>query len=371
MKAKSKILLLLLISLYACRENKIVSVVELFDGESISLSHKKLSLKDDSAMLLSPGRIEIENEFMIVRARKTSKLLSLVDLNSNAVVKSWCNKGNGPGEYIGILNYYKNYNNTGINAWDGALQRMNFFSYESIFNDPDPFSIDLFADNKSMLKADNSIDGFYANMLQLSKTLFLGFGNNKGKRFTLFDLEKQTKMNVGDFPDSDIHKDAEPFFRNQAYSGYFNYNSELDKVIYMSMESEMFEIFNIVEDSMTLAYGNYTTIPQYIPGSVKLKQNTKEEKFTNGKGRLVYLVTSVDKIFLLYECYPKGASDSDISAYLSSKADLLLVFDWNGKPIQKYKLDCMVTELGYDSKRNRLYAIKPKPDPEIVYFDLP
>ena len=38
--------------------------------------------------------------------------------------------------------------------------------------------------------------------------------------------------------------------------------------------------------------------------------------------------------------------------------------------LKMYTLDCVVSSIEYDAQSNRLYAVKSKPDPEIVYFEL-
>jgi hypothetical protein len=362
--------LLFLLLLCACKgkDKEIVSIVDYFDGGK-SLMHQNLNIRDDSDLLLSPVALELEDKLMIALDVRTSQMFSLIDLETNTIKKSWGRKGAGPGEFVGVLDFYKNYKNTGINAWDPMNQRLNFCSFEQISNKDTVIFIDLFEGMKE-IKTQNIFEEFHSNVLQLGETKFLAFGNKDGaKRFTLIDIKNNQKTGTGEFPKQDNHQDVIPVFKDQAYNGCMRYNKKQNKVVYVSYESEMFEIFNVEDSGLILKYGNYTTIPKYTFKDKGQGPNISVEKFSNGKGCHVAMSITEEKIFILHQQYEEGASDKDIEKLTSRDADKILVFDWDGKPLQMYKLDCMVEEIEYDKQKNRLYAIK-SPENEIVYFDL-
>jgi len=346
----------------------VTTVLDLFD-ETTNLSYKTLNIQDKSDILLSPEGIEIKDNLMITLDGRSIKFFSLIDTKTNVLVKSWGDKGQGPGEIVGLLDFYRNYNNTGINAWDPILRRLNFYSFENILENDNPLPIDLLSDVKS-IKEVNNFEGFFPNVLQLNETLFLGTGNNLQKRFTLIDAKNQIKVSVGGYPEADKGEDVIPVLRNQAYNGMVRYNPEQNKVVYLSYESEMLEIFQVKDTCLDLVHGNYTTVPKYTFVSDERGPRVEIEKFTNGKGCFITMAVSDKKIFALYQQYSGTESDSDITAFTSKAADYVLVFDWDGKPVQKCKLDCFVSEIQYDEKSNRLYAVKSKPDPELVYFEM-
>ncbi|GHT71287.1 hypothetical protein FACS189455_2730 [Bacteroidia bacterium] len=369
LKKNILLILILLISLSSCKRKEIITITDLFDQQE-ELSYKTLDIRDDSDLLLSPVALELEGKLMIALDVRSPQMFSLIDLITNTIKRSWGRKGTGPGEFVGVLDFYKNYKNTGINAWDPMNQRLNFCSFEQISNKDTVIFIDLFEGMKE-IKTRNIFEEFYSNVLQLDETEFLAFGNKDGaKRFTMIDIKNNQKTGTGEFPKQDDHQDVMPIFRDQAYNGCIRYNKKQNKVVYVSYNSEMFEIFNVEDSGLILKYGNYTTIPEYALKDNGQGPNILVEKFSNGKGCYVAMSVTEEKIFILYQRYEEGASDKDIEKLTSRDADEILVFDWDGKPLQMYKLDCMVEEIEYDKNKNRFYAIRSKPDPEIVYFDL-
>ncbi len=366
---KTVFLFSLLICISGCTKREIKTITDLFDQQE-QLSHKSLDISDESDILLSPGALLVDGKQMIVHTTRSPKLFALVDLNSNTVTKTWGNIGNGPGEFLGILDFYKNYTGTGINAWDPMSQRLNYYPFEKIVsNDTTLLPVDLFAERGVVTKS--YFEEFYVNIIQLSETKFLGQGNNEDKRFTLIDITNNKKIKTGDFPQMQVEEEIPHLFKIQAYNGLMRYNSKQNKIAYLSFESEMFEIFHVSDTGLSLTYGNYTTIPKYsMVNDGESNTHLKVENFTNGVGRGVAFTNSDEKIWILYQEYEKGATYTDSEESFPNDANKILVFDWNGKPLKMYNLDCMVQNIVYDAQTNRIYAIKSNPDPEIIFFEL-
>ena len=119
--------------------------------------------------------------------------------------------------------------------------------------------------------------------------------------------------------------------------------------------------------------GNYTTMPKYKEVGT-LTRSYEIETLTNGKGRNVSVTVSDENIFILYQDYSKKEKFMEKTFNFPLEiADMVLVFDWNGKPIKIYELGCFVYNICYDKARNRLWAFHHNEetlDPEIIYFEL-
>ena len=367
MKKNFIFLLIFCLSIISCKKGNIQAITDLFIRSEV-LVHKNLNIKDDLDILLSPGRMSTYNNFLIAHDSRSSLMFSLIDLETNIINKSWGMKGQGSGEIVAILDFYKNYNDTGINAWDPMLQRLNFYSFEDILKNTIITPLDLFKDTKGVT-GQSFREQFYPNILQINESFFLALGNMDGKRFTLIDIISSNKTGIGEFPQQDDN-DIIPILKNQAYNGCIRYNKRQNKVAYISYNSEMFEIFDVNDSNLNLKYGNYTTIPKFTFQSGGQSPGISIEKFSNGNGCNVALSVSDDKIFILYQQFEKEIDDSDIGKYTSRDANKVLVFTWDGKPIKMYELDCMVEEIEYNENRNQLFAVKSEPEPEIVCFDL-
>jgi len=369
---KNLLLIVLLIIIAGCNNREVLTITDLFDSQE-QLSHKMLEVKDDADALLSPEILLVEGNQMLVQTANSPQLFASLDIDSESIVRTWGSVGNGPGEFLFVLDFYKDYSGKGINAWDPMSQRLSFYPFEKIFsNDTILQPTYLFGGVSATMKSYQ--EEFFVNVLQLNETKFLGLGNNEDKRFTLIDVEHDTKLKTGDFPPAEVKDEMPHLFKIQAYQGAIRYNQKQNKVAYLSTESEMFEIFTVNDAGLELVYGNYTSIPKCsmanIDGEGEQNIALKIERFTNGRGKGVALATSDDKIWVLYQEFEKGASDDDMDKVMSSDANKIMVFDWDGKPLKMYSLDCMVKSIEYDAQSNRLYAVKSEPDPEIVYFEL-
>jgi hypothetical protein len=204
----------------------------------------------------------------------------------------------------------------------------------------------------------------------LDTSIFFASGGNHDKLFTIVNTKNSTFEEFGDFPSEDTNEitDLPPMFKKMAYNGKLKYNSVLKKLVYVSIASEMFEIYNFDGSGVELAMGNYSTIPKY--NKVVREGGAMgviTEFLTNGKGRNIGVTASDENIFILYQNYERAGVQEETD---NKPADMILVFDWNGKPVKIYELDRFVKTITYDNARNRLWAIHDNPDPEIIYFEL-
>jgi hypothetical protein len=348
--------------LFSCEIKKeITSVMNLFDSPTF-LEHQIFDIQINSNELLNPAAIEVYDNLMIVLDIKSENLFSAIDLQEKKYIKSWGSKGQGPGEFIGVMDFYNNYDQTGINAWDPMLQRLNFFAYDTVVLNFNPMPQNLFENTN----AKNVLKMFYANILQLNKSLFLAIGNET-KRFSLLNISTNELISTGEYPPQEANTKTHGMLKNLAYNGLIRLNKDLMKVVYISRNSEMFEIFNVNNLGLHVEYGNYTTIPEYKQIN---DYSIDVEKFPKKQGVNHSLSVTNKYIYILYKTYSADINEQNKYSDDINKADIVLSFDWKGHPLKMYKLDCMVNNIQYDEKNNRLYAIYDNPDPEIIYFDM-
>ena len=141
----------------------------------------------------------------------------------------------------------------------------------------------------------------------------------------------------------------------------------------MAFDSEMFEIYNVNGTNVELAMGNYTTVPKYSDATnSRGLRGAIVDVLGNGKGRNRVVTVSDKNVFILYQDFKRLRIVSPTDPKIMY-ADMLLVFDWDGRPVKIYELDSFVMNLDYDKTTNRLWTIRHNPDnwdPEIIYFEL-
>ena len=342
----------------ACKNKTVYSVVDLFN-ETKELKNHSLRIDGFSENILNPAQIEIINDRLFLLDVQASTPFSVIDLQKQKYLNSFGKKGEGPGEIIGVMDFYVNYNETGINCWDAMLRHLYFCEKDSALLYNKTVGINLFDD----LKNKKSFNSFFPNVLQVDKSLFLAIGCSGEKRFSLLNTKNNKVLQTGEYPKQEMVTGIDSTIKAHAYHGKIRYNREKKRVVYISLYSEMIEIFNVNEFGLELAFGNYTTIPKFkqenSPRGIRIR--TEKDKFGTNLGVSI----SDDYIFILYQS--KIITDKNRR---SAAANDVLVFNWNGEPIMHYKLDHEVTSISIKKDSKRLYALINNEEPEIIYYDL-
>ena len=371
---KILIIILPLLVLWACNNPKDVSIVDRFKTIQ-PIAHKVFNTQNGADELLNPNNLVIVGNTMTTNNLQSPKIFTSIDIVTGRVIKHWGDRGQGPDEFQGMVSIYNNYSETGLNIWDNLTLKLYYSSNSDLESD----SVYFYEIPTGINKREGGIDLRDA-AIQIDTFMFFVTGGNNNKRFSLVDLKNNEVKEIGDFPAENINNTSsnrDAIWRNMAYQGRIIYNRSLKKIVYVSRNSEMFEIYNTNGSDAELAMGSYTTTPKYR----EVAQNTGgrtgwmgvNEYLTNGKGRNLWATTSDENIFILYQNYSqKKGIDTKLNFPLE-KADMVLVFDWDGKPVKIYELDCFPHSITYDKARNRLWAIhnnEDSLDPEIIYFEL-
>ncbi|MDR2909861.1 MAG: TolB-like 6-bladed beta-propeller domain-containing protein [Bacteroidales bacterium] len=353
----------LLFIFWACNNNKNISIVDSFTTKQ-ALTHKVFEVQNGANELLNPYSIAVSGNTMTTHNFRTPNIFTTIDIATGRIIKHWGTMGQGPNEFLGRIDMYNNYLGTGLNIWDDYTRKLYFFSNSNLEHDS------IYFQNIAINIKDDELN-IYDSVIQLDTFVFFASGGNNDKLFTLFDTKNNETKGLGDFPPEDKTeiKDLPPLFKKMAYNGRVRYNSSLKKLVYVSIASEMFEIYNFDGSGVELSKGNYSTIPEYK--EVVRENGNRRGVVTaiiNGRGNNMAVTVSDENIFILYQDYERLGMESEMDYKLY--ADIVLVFDWNGEPVKIYELDSYVSSITYDKTRNRLWAVHNNPDPEIIYFEL-
>ena len=358
------IILLLSVILGACNNKKSTSIVESFKIKQL-LTHKVFEVQNGANELMDPYNLVVVGNSVTLLNVRAPKIFTTVDISTGRVIKQWGTKGQGPNEFLAVRDIYNNYLELGLNIWDISKTKLYFCSDSNLESDS------VYFQNIPVNVEDRNTMNFYDSVVQLDTFIFFAVGGNSDKLFTLFNTKNNEVKEIGDFPSEDTNSHISSVLRKFAYNGRIRYNSSLKKIVYVSIYSEMFEIYNFDGADVELAKGNYSTIPLYKEIFRGDGARTVATSILNGKGKNYWVTISNENIFILYQDYKRSgvAQETDTN----KPADMVLVFDWNGKPVKIYELDCLINSIDYDKTRNRLWATRYNEvtlDPEIVYFEL-
>lgn len=317
------------------------------NSNTIELKSKKIDIKNKKDIFFTNIiRLSYVDDILIISDQDPDYNMKILNLETG-YLRKFGRKGRGPNEMQRNMSFFSvDYLSNKLYVSD-----LPFFYVYSVQN----LKSNISDDPISKINVPNDRSSSF-----LSSTYLKGkiVGNTYGHPFEVFNIK--TKSNIGKFE----YKNGDALV-NQ--SNFFSHPFE-DKVVSLGVFSDNLCVYTI----------NGNTIQQKEQpwdqenSKVKTKTVGKEKKKTYAQhSKLGFLdgTTSGKYIFTLYS--GKSYSDSE-SFFQASTTNLIYVFNWDAKPIKKYKLDVNVRSISYDNKNSILYAscYDDFGIPYIVKFDL-
>ncbi|MDD4712111.1 MAG: BF3164 family lipoprotein [Bacteroidales bacterium] len=350
-KCSCCLLILSQLFILSCK-NKKEHITDYF-SKSEQLKHEFFYFSN-SEEILNPVGMMIYDSLLFIQNLHCPFYFSLININQRRLIKHFGNAGEGPGEFIINLQIDKVKALNSINAPDMVQRRMYQYPIDSILKSQSPKPINLF-DGISNKAADHT----FHRILQINDSMFIGMGGYSGGRFTIFNIRNNKYSLTGTYPDKVQISDD---FKGSAYQGYLGYNEYNQNIVFVSFDSEMLEFYHFEKNKIRIKKGYYTSIPKY---DLKEEGNLKHIMSSLQGRHYISLTYTNEAVYVLY-----SQKDDSASIMAKCKGNCILVFDWNGKPIKKYQLDCEVKRIEINEDGSKIYALWDNPDPEIIYFDI-
>jgi hypothetical protein len=346
----------LLLFLLSCEEKK-TTLVSYFDNKPEIQLQSVILVPEDKTN--NPSELLCYDTLLILKNFMTPTVFTLVDTKSGNIIKDFGKSGTGPGEFVGNLQIDRSFQSGFINTPDNTQARMYQYCVDSIL-----YSDNVQPRNLFSLAVNEKVKNIYYRILQVNDSIYVGTQSNGLERFLVFNINNNESYPQGVFPkDKNQQKLADEKMLPDAYQGYLRYNYSNNKMVFASANSEMIEIYKLDKLNLILEKGYYTSLPIYI-----LRKTSDGARYLSmqiNDGHTISLATS-DRFIYQLLCN-KG---KEVSFYELLKSNLILVFDWDGKPIKKFILDCEVKAIEISPDEKRIYAIRDNPDPEVIYFDI-
>lgn len=302
----------------------------------------------DTVNLIKPTYIQIFDQFLFVADIMTTHVYSVYDMDKDNFVAKFINKGRGPYEYIG--GRLEKFKSDSILVYNSLNHKVDIFSYNNIIsannNKPD----------KSILLL-HSFNGDQAlRIFNIDDYLFTS-GYYKSDRFHLFNLNGLKTSSLGSYPSINYSGEYDNYHLGYKY-GYADHttNREIKKIAYCTKYS--LEIFKYNLDK-SIDIQKVFNIQWHIPEIYSATyQNGKPSVITVGKGAIVGAgdITST-KLYILMPISTYELIDTDRKG-INDWFEYILIFDWEGNPIARLKLDKPIKyPLQIDKNEKYLYSI--------------
>lgn len=276
------------------------------------VASEKLTFFSDSVVL--PDVIHVIDDYIIFLDNESNKPLHLFSLKQNKYIGSYGKLGEGPEEFQTPALMTNNDNNS-------------FLIYDQISRKTLGYTITSLLDNKPFfeLKMNQNENCSSVNLID-NNLYYLDF-LNPSSRIYKFDTITNKTIGYGSLLKN--YRNASDIVFAQACDAKMSYKNKNFIIAYRF--APFFEIFN----TNTNKWKSILTIDNYAPIYEEVSRNSKKIfSLKNGETKLGFLSidTSSKYIYLLYS----GEQKEIGKPYMGNK---ILVFDYDGNPINYYELD--------------------------------
>jgi hypothetical protein len=291
------------------------------------------------------------SDYLLLLDKKGGVELKAIDLVNRKVIPL-ISRGRGPGEFL----------------FAKSLSGFNDFS--SFFYIIDSRTIHIM--NADLIGSDESIitqsihlsDVANINqMYYINDSLWLATGPMKEESMAAVLGRDFTKVNntVVPYPHSKLNLNANNILLGMIYQFVGTVRPNKTSILFSLPFSDLIEIYDIKDETLNKVFSDFTFLPEFeITGEFQYRHVFFRKGFDH------FIESNDNLIFLPYF----SARYRDGIENLNSRADKILVMDWNGNPILNLELEVFIQQITLDQATNRLYAIVPGEKWRIGYFDL-
>lgn len=336
MKNKIKKMVLISLSLlsFSCNESrKEETPLDLFFAERELLRLNYFIDKDHLALIEG---IACFDSLLVISDYYLGNSYSLFHLQEGRFLGRFGKIGDGPDEIpLGCHGYINKKLFYVSNEMPGMVSRYNLDSLSKNIDSP-PVTLSRFS----------IPHGFFSGITPVNDSIFLGAGIYDSKyQFVLFNSKNQVVDYSEDVLVYNVSEKSNPIYKFLTNQGILKKHPRVDKFIYSVNNSYNFDIISISNDSICLVKSNRVKSPKYKELSTGgITRAIPEEDNVAG---YIDFATTEDYIYALY---------SEKKTNYAPGSNILLVYDWNGNPIEICKLNENVKYITVDNENNILYA---------------
>jgi hypothetical protein len=344
MKSILTINLILILCLISC-DAPILNTLELFESE---IKLKGQLQKIDTDKIGNPIGIQVLDSSILILNWGRDYYVSVFSKKEGKFLNEFGKKGRGPNELNRAVSMDYNCKQNTLDIFTRTPKRINYYSIDSIYSN-------------SIAKHTNEFmpkDGSCYHTKRIKNGAISTGRFNKG-RYAYFDFIKDSIFYLGGYPSFNRDFELSSAQKSNLIQGLMKVSPDNDRFVFASSFAEVFEINKFQGNNLKL-------VKRY---------SFNNSDFNKGNGRAygkrsnirayMHLDASEEKIFALY-------TNKRIEEYVKNTfvGEYLLVFDWNGKPIKKFKLDKPLGCFSYDNTDNSIYGLTLEEDIQLVKYNI-
>ncbi len=309
---KYKWTILLMLFLIACQSEQ-TTISEKDFATTISLKEKPIAVKE----LLNVRSFLVKNDLLIVQNDRQDSIFMGINIHSGHCDKAWGRKGQGPDEYL-----YPRL----INLGENEFEIINF-GKKNIINVQLP-SYQL--EKKKLEK----MSDFPLNIVSVGENKYVYDVTMPRKQHLFVWNYGEKPQLIYTFPDL-----KEKYKNSSVYNGYVTASGKNNRIVYVYQYLRRFDILDFS--------GKLINSIEVTPNkSAEFQSNGNVD---HGNSMTYYMgVKSTDKFIYLYYVGYTGDELQDnlkVPTYIEQ-------YDWDGKPIKRYKIDRFIFDFDIKSENS-------------------
>lgn len=297
----------------------------------------------DSLMVGLPSDMIVTNGKIVIADFQGDSVLWIVDLENGKVQRGGAN-GEGPREFQSPLQ---------IVPTDSGIVLHNRWHYTAIDCQIADTGLVL---SGEQFKIPRNID----MLVSLDGDRFVASGIFIEARYALFNKKDTAAHFFGDFPEF-MENEAKIINTSKSMFHQVCFGINRLQKKYISCSGHVLEVFDYSDNQKTpqMLFQKLITAYDYWgsdnPDAVGVQSTGKTQSGVKN------VFAGENSIYLLYD--PNRYRE--LKENEKPQPDILLVYDWEGKPVKRFDLDTQIREFCIDEKTNTLYCIIDNPDPAL------
>lgn len=328
----------------ACQNEKYKNSNE-FDNDSLSYS-KELVGETVIDSLLFPSKLYYNNSLLYLVEDNSPQMIHIFNTETKENVGKIVSKGRGPEEMINI----------------GSVQFIPGSDNFWVLDSPSK----ILAEYKYALDEHHLVQQIKLEDVGAFNPLIIpSFGilaNSRQTkpmgRFFLFNNDGTIQKTEGEYPS--YGKEIPDMMKADAFLCISDVKPDFSKVVLAYMMTDLIEIYNNQGHLLKRVHGPDHFFPQIK--TEKINDGFSFAPTSESKDAYVVVKAGSEEIWTLYADGKQPSRDYHHST--------LLVFDWEGNPLRKYKLDKPIFYFDIDWENKVLYGLSHSPVPSIIRYKL-
>ncbi len=198
----------------------------------------------------------------------------------------------------------------------------------------------------------------------INDSLTISTGVFESGRYCLYNRYSGTSLIKFDYPYNKEHRNESKIALGLAYQGLITIKPDRTRFAFAASSSGNFEIYELLSNDFERVSQKIYFLPKYM------NDNNKSTVFLkNNKRGFISIASTEEYIYVVYS--GRSREDYEMDTY---NGDNILVYDWNGHPLLRFKLERNIKNMALDKDGKKMFAYsinQVSGEPEIISYELP